>query len=141
MLKTLLDTESGLDEILERADGEAKRRIGLENGSQESSALLLFKVVWSVQSSFENCASHVSFFGFTLAAADKHVQSENIINRELLVINSLIESFLVNNDFVSVNEMLFHFVRKNTLKSIDLVVLANFLNNFSHFVIRMARLD
>jgi len=63
------------------------------------------------------------------------------MNGELLSINSLLKGFFVDDDLVSVNEMLFEFVWENSFKRTDLISISYFLNDFSNLVIDMSGFD
>lgn len=60
---------------------------------------------------------------------------------KLLVINSLLEGFFVEDYLVSVDQMLLEFVGKDTLEWVNLIGIANFLNDLSHFVVSMSWLE
>lgn len=60
---------------------------------------------------------------------------------ELAVLNFLVEGLLVNDDLVSIKQMLLKLVGNNALKGIDLVCVANRLHDLSYFVVSMSRLD
>lgn len=60
---------------------------------------------------------------------------------KLLVINSLLEGFLVEDYLVSVDQMLLELVGKDTLEGVNLIGIANFLNDFSHFIVSMSWLE
>ena len=60
---------------------------------------------------------------------------------KLLVINSLLEGFFVEDYLVSVDQMLLELVGKDTLKRVNLIGIANFLNDLSHFVVSMSWLE
>jgi len=115
--------------------------MSVEHFVEKLSTLLDLKVVASVQSSLIDCASQIAFFRFAFSAADKNVQSENIVDCELMIFDSLLKSLFVDDDLVAVNQMFFELMRKNSLKRAHLVVFAYLLNDSSHLLIDVAWLD
>jgi hypothetical protein len=57
---------------------------------------------------------------------------------KLLVINSLLEGFLVDDYLVTVDQMLLELVGKNSLEGVNLIGIANFLNDLSHFIVSVS---
>ena len=111
MLKAFLYTNSSSDWIFEGVKSEAEWRVVVQNFIEELSALFYFEIVWSVKSSFVDSTSSIKFFGLSFTTRDKHVKSNNIIDGKFLRINSLFKSFFVNDNFISIYQMFFEFMR------------------------------
>ena len=60
---------------------------------------------------------------------------------ELELFNFLIEGFLIDNDFVAVDQVLFELMRQNAFDRVDFVGLTYLPNEFSNFRIGVARFD
>lgn len=138
MFKAFFNTNSSSNWIFEGIKTEAEWWISVENIIEELSALLDFKDVWSIHSSFEHSASELALFGFSFSWAYENVKSEDIMDGKLLVINSLLEGFLVDDYLVTVDQMLLELVGKDTLEGVNLIGIANFLNDLSHFIVSVS---
>jgi hypothetical protein len=80
--------------------------MSIQNFIKELSALFDFQVIRSIKSSLVNSASKICFFGFSFTRANKKIKSKNVINGKLLRIYSLFKGFFVDDDLVSINQML-----------------------------------
>lgn len=141
VLETFLDSDTGRNRILERVDAEAERRIVVQDFVEELPALLDLEVVGTVHRSFEDSAAEISLFGFSFSRTDIDVQGEYVVNSEFLRLNSLLEGLLVDDYFVSVDQVLLQFVRKDTFQGRNLIRVSDLLDHSSHFVVGVSRLD
>lgn len=138
MVKTFLESKSGSVGIFEAVHAETEGRISAENFVEELSALFDLEVVSSVERSFVNVGSEFGLFGFSFSTADVNFQSENVIDLEFLIVDFLIEGFSVDDDLISVDEMLLEIVRKNSFQWIDFVTVTNFLDGVSDLVVEVS---
>lgn len=53
----------------------------------------------------------------------------------------MVECFLVENDFVSIDKVLFDLMRKYSLDRVDVVGSRYFLDHLGHFIVEMSRLN
>lgn len=60
---------------------------------------------------------------------------------KLLAIHSLLEGLLVDDDLVAVDQMLLELMGKDSLEGVNLIGIADLLNDLSHFVVSMSRLE
>lgn len=114
MLKTFFDSDSSSNGIFEWVETEAERRIIVKNFIEELSALFDFKIVGSIHSSFVDGTSGIQFFSFSLTTWYKDIESDDIIDGKLLIVDTLFESLFVENNLISINQMFFELMRKNT---------------------------
>lgn len=63
------------------------------------------------------------------------------MNGELLFFGSLVKSFLVKNDFISVNQMFFKFVGKNSFNGVYFISLTNFSDQGGNLIVVVSWLD
>ena len=141
VLKAFFDSDTGSDRVLERVETEAKRRIVIQDLVEELSALLDLEIVGSVHCSFVDSATKISFFGFTLSRTHIDVQSKHIVNGKLLGLHSLVESFLIEDHLVAIDQVLFQLVRKDTFKGAHLVRISDLLDHLSNLVVVVTWLD
>ena len=141
VLEAFLDADSGGDGVFEGVEAEAERGISVEDFVEELSALLDLEVVGSVQSTLVDSASEVALLGLSLPAADKNVEGEHVMDGEFLGIHSLFESFLVDDDLVSIDKVLLELVGKDAFEGGNLVGVANLLDDFSNLIVEVAWLE
>lgn len=77
-------------------------------------------------------------FGFSFSTADVDFQSENVIDLEFLIIDFLIKSFSVDDNFVSINKMFLEIVRKNSFQWTDFVTFTNSSDGVSYLVVEVS---
>ena len=105
------------------------------------SALLDLQIVSSIHGSLVNGASCVHLLCLSLSTRDKNVKSKHIIDGEFLRVSSLLKSLLVDDDLVSIDQMLLHLVRKHSFKRTDLIRISDLLDDFSDLIVLMSWLD
>lgn len=110
MLKAFLNTDSGGDGVLKWAETEWEWGVSVKNVIEELSALLNFEIVWSVEGSLVDSAPLVSLLRLSLSTAHEHVQGKDVVNGKLLGLYSLLKGFLVDNNLVAINQVLFELV-------------------------------
>jgi len=113
VFKALFDADSGIHGIFEGIEAEAEGGVVVKHLIEELSALFYLQVVAPVESSLVDCASEVTLLWLSLCTADENVEGEHIVDCELLLVNPLFKGFLVDDDFVAINEMFFDLVGKN----------------------------
>ena len=141
MLEALLDADSGGDGILEWVESEAEGRIVVQHLVEKLPALLDLQVVCSVQSPLVDSAPSIHLLGLALSTWHEHIKGNHVINSKFLVINPLFESFLVDDDLVSIYQVLFQLVGQNSLNWVHVIGVCHFLDNFCHFVVGVAGFD
>ena len=77
-------------------------------------------------------------FGFSFSTADVDFQSENVIDLEFLIVDFLIKSFSVDDNFVSINKMFLEIVRKNSFQWTDFVTFTNSSDGVSDLVVEVS---
>lgn len=110
VIDTFLNSDLGTDGILKSADGEGKGGEALVDLSKESSGLLELKVVLSVELSLEDGGTELALLGLAFTSRDVDVEADNIAWGELELLNLLVSSLLVNDDIVSIDEVLLDLV-------------------------------
>lgn len=80
-------------------------------------------------------------FGLAVSTADEDVQSKDIIDLELLVIDFLLEGLTVDDDLVSVDQVLLEVVGQDSFQRGHLVRIADFLDGVGDLVVEISWLD
>ena len=76
-----------------------------------------------------------------LPAADEDDEGEDVVHCELLAVDALLEGLLVDDDLVTVDEVLLELVGQHALERIHLVGLADLLDHLRDLVVGVARLQ
>ena len=53
----------------------------------------------------------------------------------------MLEGFLVDDDLVSIDQVLFQLVGKDSFKGSNLIRVSDFLDNFSYFIVEVSGFD
>lgn len=132
VITALLHTDLGANSVCECADGEWECWEPVVNLNDELAGLLELKLVGHVELTLVDSASLVSFLGLALTGRHKNVETDNITRAESPFGNLLGSSLLVDNNIVSVNEMLLDPVGKNALNRVAFVFFTDFLDSLGH---------
>ena len=141
VFQTFLDSYSCSNGVFEGVEWEAEGRIVVKNFIEKYSALLDFQVVSSVHGSFVNCASCIQLFCLSFSTWNYYIKSNHIIHCKLLRIYPLLEGFLVYDHLVTVNQVFFQLMGKNSFQGVDVVRGSYFLDNLSYFVVGVSWLN
>lgn len=141
MLQALLDADPRSDGVLKGVETEAEGGVSVEDVVEELPALLDLERVGAVQGALVDGAAEVGLLGLSLAAADVDVESEDVVDCELLAVDALLEGLLVDDDLVAVDEVLLELVGEHALERAHLVGLADLLDHLGHLVVGVARLQ
>ncbi len=135
MVAALTDTNLGGGLVLHGADRERQGRESFVHFDEECAGALHLEVVNLLKFALVNSAAGVVLLGLTFAGGDKDVEANNITGLELELLDALGGGSSVDDDIVAVDNVSLHFVRENTFDSVALELLANLLDNLSHFVV------
>lgn len=86
-------------------------------------------------------SSYLYLFGFAFSTAHEHIQSENIVHLEFLVLDFLLEGLLVEDNLVAVNQVLLEIVGKDTFQRLNFIGVAHFLDGLSNLVVEVTWFD
>ena len=110
VIKALLDTNFSTDWVLEGTDSERKGWEALVNLSEESAGLLELQVVLSIELAFVDGCAEFALLGLTFTGGNINVKSNDIAGGEFKLLNTLLGSLLIDDDIVTVDEMLLELV-------------------------------
>ena len=141
MLQTLLDADPCGDGVFEGVETEAEGGVSVEDVVEELPALLDLEGVGAVEGTLVDSATEVGLLGLSLTAADVNVERKDVVDCELLAVDALFEGLLVDDDLVSIDEVLLELVGEHALEWAHLVSLADLLDHLSHLVVGVSRLQ
>jgi len=101
--------------------------------------MVSFEGIVPLEGTFIDCATQIALFGLAFTSRHDDIKSINFIDLEFMIVDLLIEGFLVDNSLVAVNQMFLQLVRQNTLQGGDFVGFGDFLNGFGGCIINVAR--
>jgi len=136
VVEAFSNTNLGTSKVLESSDGEWEGWVLLVDNREENSSVLGLELVGGFHFSLEDGGSHVNLLHHTFTRGDEDVETEDVSSGELVVLNSLLWGLFVNNDFVSVVEMLLHLMGKDTLNWVDLESLTDFSDFGSNILVK-----
>ena len=141
VLKAFLDADSGSDGVFEGVETEAERGVSVEDIVEKLSALLDLEVVWPVECPLVDSASEIALLGLSLSAADQHVKGEHVVDGEFLSIDSLLESFFIDDDLVSIYEVLLELVGQDSFERGNLIGVTDLLDDFGNLIVEVSWLE
>lgn len=141
MIHALLNTNLGTSEILKSSDREWESCVILHNLGEETSSTLALKAVLLVQLSAVNSGSSLCLSTHAVTSGGINIKMDNISWSEFPVLNSLLWSLLIDNAFVSVDQVLLGLVGENTLHWLNLVVGHDSSDLGSHILVEASNLD
>ena len=115
MSEALFNTDLGSSEVLETSNGERKSWVLLVDNREELSSTLTLQTILHVHFSLVDHGSNIGFSSHTIAGGNIDIKGNNISWGEFPIVNSLLWSLEIDNAFISINQMLFNFMGKNTL--------------------------
>jgi len=112
----------------------AKGRVGyfLFTNAKKVLADFSLQAVLSINFSFVNSGSEFSFLGLTFAWWDKHIKTKHISWHEFIFFNLLFRCLFIDDNIIAINEVLLHFMWKNSFNCIHSVCFTYFCNSLSH---------
>ena len=141
MIHALLNTNFGTSEILKSSDREWESCVILHNLGEETSSTLALKAVLLVQLSAVNSGSSLCLSTHAVTSGGINIKMDNISWSKFPVLNSLLWSLLIDNAFISVDQVLLGLVRENTLHWLNLVVGHDSSDLSSHILVEASNLD
>jgi len=141
MIHALLNTNLGTSEILKSSDREWECCVILHNLGEETSSTLALKTVLLVQLSAVNSGSCLCLSTHAVTSGGINIKMDNISWSEFPVFDSLLWSLLVDNAFISIDQVLLGLMGKNTLHWLNLVVGHNSSDLGSHILVKSSNLD
>ena len=141
MIHALLNTNFGTSEILKSSDREWESCVILHNLGEETSSTLALKAVLLVQLSAVNSGSSLCLSTHAVTSGGINIKMDNISWSKFPVLNSLLWSLLIDNAFISVDQVLLGLVRENTLHWLNLVVGHDSSDLGSHILVEASNLD
>ena len=141
MIHALLNTNFGTSEILKSSDREWESCVILHNLGEETSSTLALKAVLLVQLSAVNSGSSLCLSTHAITSGGINIKMDNISWSKFPVLNSLLWSLLIDNAFISVDQVLLGLVRENTLHWLNLVVGHDSSDLSSHILVEASNLD
>lgn len=103
--------------------------------------MLRFKGILYVHFSLVDHGSWLRFFSHSFSSGGKNIKTDNITWGEFPILYSLFWSFFINDYFISINQMLFKLMGKNTLNWFNSIFCANFSNICSNILVRRSNFD
>ncbi len=110
VIKALLDTNLGTYWVFKGTDGKRKGWEALVNLSEESAGLLELKVVLGIELTFVDGCAEFALLWLTLTGGNINVKSNDIAWCEFKLLNTLLRCLLIDDDIVTVDEMLLELV-------------------------------
>ena len=141
MIQAFFNTDLSSGEIFETSDGERKSWVFLIDNREESSCTLTLQIILHVHFSFIHSSSNICFFTHCFTSGCINIKGNNISWGEFPIVNSLFWSLGIDNAFISIDQMFFNFVGKNTLKWRDIIICHDLSNISSHILIGSSCFD
>lgn len=128
MFEAFLDSHLGSDFITESVQREEHGRVLLVQFSEEGSGTLSSQVVDFIQSSLEDSSPLVTGFGLSFSTGQHDIEHVDFVYVELEGVNFLVEGFFVQDDSVSVDQVFFDFMRKDSFNRVETVLFTDLLD-------------
>lgn len=141
MGQALFDSNLGSSEILETSDRERKSWVLLVYNTEEFSSTLTLQIILHIHFSLKYSGSNVGLSAHAVTGGGIDVECNHISWSKLPVVNSLLRSLVVDNAFISVNQVLLDFVREHTLHWGAFVIVTNSFDCSSDLLIGGSSLD
>lgn len=141
MIHALLDSNFGTSKILEPSDREWKGSVVFHDLGEESSGTLTLEVILLVQLSAVDGGSSLCLSAHAISGRGINIKMDDISRGEFPVVHSLLWSLLVDDAFVSIDQVLLGLVRENTLHWLNLIFGHHCGDLGSHILVKGSDLD
>lgn len=99
------------------------------------SSVLGLQTVLLGEISLVNGGSEFRFLWLSFSGGDDDIDSENLVDLEFGWVNLLIESFLVKDDVVSIDQVLLDLMGEDSFNGVNFIGISDFLESFSDLLV------
>lgn len=141
VLGTFADSELSSNFVFERSNGEAESWASFVDFVHELSSVLSLEVVLLRELSLVDGGSELRFLWLSLSGGDEDIDGKDLVDLEFGWVSLLVEGLLVEDDVVSIDEVLFDLMREDSLDGVNLIGVSDFLEGFSDLLVGVAWLE